>query len=198
MKKIKYFLIDSITALIISVPCIFLFDWVGKKEIFNWLDIMLIACGVSIILIITNFILAQRNKCKKTKEIISTFATVATISTIMFGGFTLLEWLFPTTGSGFTSDWAHWFTLSISLSIFFHRQEKRKVQSLKSENTLVVAAECGTTAEAEKICAMLDDNGIKAMTVKRENIMFINNGTEAAIQIQVLEKELKKAKELVG
>ena len=198
MKKVKYFIIDSIIALIVSVPCIFFFDWISKKGIFDWLDILFIAGGVSVVFIILNMLFARCKKCIKIRIIANTLTTIAIISTIMFGGFTLLEWLFPTTAKGFCGDWAHWITISISMTTFFHLQERRKKKILKNENTLVVAAECDNAAEAAKMCATLDKNGIKAMMVEKGSSMFINNTAEAPMQIQVLGKELQRAKELIG
>ena len=198
MKNIKYFIIDFITALIVSVPCIFLFDWISKKGIFNWLDILFIAGGISVVLIIINVLLARCKKCIKTKAVANILTAIAIISTIIFGGFTLLEWLFPTTAKGFGDNWAHWMTLSVSMTTFFHIQEKRKEKSLKNENSLVVATECDDAVNAAKICAILDENGIKTMIVEKGSPMYINNGTEAIIQIQILGKELQKAKGLIG
>ena len=52
-------------------------------------------------------------------------------------------------------------------------------------------------AEAEKLCAMLESNDIKAMVVEKENPMYIKNDSQVAVQVQVMNKDLQRAKELL-
>ena len=69
----------------------------------------------------------------------------------------------------------------------------------KEKKTLVVAAECDTMANAESICVMLKNNEIEAITVDKESPIY--NKADKNIsqaQVQVCNKDLKKAKELIG
>ena len=99
--------------------------------------------------------------------------------------------------NGFTGNWVQWLCMSFSLTIFFYFQEKRKEQSKKNENNLVVVAECSDNSEAETIRKTLESNDIKAMSVEKENPMYIKNANKATVQVQVLNKDLQKAKELI-
>ena len=69
----------------------------------------------------------------------------------------------------------------------------------KKEKILVVAAECDTIAVAESICAMLKNNEIEAIAVDKESPIYnkVDKNSSQA-QVQVCNKDLKKAKELIG
>ena len=86
--------------------------------------------------------------------------------------------------------------MSVSLTVFFHIQDNYRKKK-NNENVLVVATGCNTVAEAEKLCAMLESNDIKAMVVEKENPMYIKNDSQVAVQVQVMNKDLQRAKELL-
>ena len=198
MKKVRVFLIDSIVSLLISAPFVFLCDWMGRKELVDWLDIQLALSGFAVIMLIANILLARREKTARITAIVNSVAIVALASTIIYGVFMILEWLFPgDTAGSFTGNWVQWFPVSISLAIFLHLQERHRMQNYKSENDLVVAAECHDIAEAEKLSAMLEEKGIKAMTVEKANPMYIDSCSDAPLQVQVMGKDLHSVKKVL-
>ena len=199
MKTVKNFLIDFAICLLISLPCFFLCDYLSQKGAIDWLDIQIALSSFAIIALIANILLARRDKTARITAIVNSVAIVALASTIIYGVFMILEWLFPgDTAGSFTGNWVQWFPVSISLAIFLHLQERHRMQNYKSENDLVVAAECHDIAEAEKLSAMLEEKGIKAMTVEKGNPMYIDNADNAPLQIQVMGKDLQSAKKVLG
>lgn len=197
MKTVRNFLIDLIIALLISTPCFFLCDWMEQKGVFDWLDILIGLGSVSALLLVANILSAR--KCKKAKitAIFNTMTIIAFSATFIYGIFMLLEWCFPDNSEkGFVGNWVQWFPVSISLSVYLYLQERRRAQKYKNPNDLVVAAECREKAEAETICAMLEEKGIKAMVVEKGNPMFIDNNC-TGVQVQVMGKEQQKAKQLI-
>ena len=146
---------------------------------------------------IAYILIGRRKKDTKIAGILNTMAILALASTVIYGVFMILEWLFPDNAeSGFTGNWVQWFPVSISLSAYLYLQERRRAQKYKNPNDLVVAAECREKAEAETICAMLEEKGIKAMVVEKGNPMFIDNNC-TGVQVQVMGKEQQKAKQLI-
>lgn len=199
MKTVKYFFIDFAICLLISLPCSFLCDYLSQEGVIDWLDIQIALSSFAIIALIANILLARRDKTARITAIVNSVAIVALASTIIYGVFMILEWLFPgDTAGSFTGNWVQWFPVSISLAIFLHLQERHRMQNYKSENDLVVAAECHDIAEAEKLSAMLEEKGIKAMTVEKGNPMYIDNADNAPLQIQVMGKDLQSAKKVLG
>ena len=161
MKTVKNFLIDFTFSLLISLPCFFLCDIIEKKEVVDWFDLQLGLGGVAFLLLVAYLLFARHNKESKGAKILKTMTIIAIVTTIIYGVFMLLEWLFPDNAdSSFTGNWEQWFPVSISLSIFLFMQERHRAQSYKNDNDLVVAAECEDKSSAETICAMLDENGI--------------------------------------
>ena len=198
MKTVKNFLIDFFFCLLISVPCFFLCDMIGAKGIIDWLDIQLGLAGASVLLLIAYILTARCCKESKGRKIVGTMTIVAIVATIIFGVFMLLEWLFPDNAeSGFTDNWVQWFPVSISISLFLHMQERRRVQSYKNDNDLVVAAEYQDKAEAEAICAMLEKKGIKAIVVEKGDVMYIKSESGAPLQVQVMGRDLHYAKRII-
>ena len=198
MKTVKNFLIDFFFCLLISVPCFFLCDMIGEKGVIDWLDIQLGLAGASLILLIAYIVIARRCKESKGAKIVGTMTIVAIATTFIFGAFMLLEWLFPDNAeNGFTDNWVQWFPTSISIATFLHLQERRRAEKYRNENDLVVAAECRDKAEAEAVCVMLEEKGIKAITVEKENPMYIKSESGAPVQIQVMGKDLQSAKKII-
>ena len=198
MKAIKNFLIDFGITLLISLPCFFLCDMIGEKGVVDWLDLQLGLGGVSILLLVSYLLFARHDKESKGAKIINTMTLLAIVATVIYGAFMLLEWLFPdNTDSGFKGNWVQWFPVSISMSVFLYMQNKRRVQSYKNEKNLVVATECNDMTEAGKICAMLEEKGIKALVADKKSPMYIKNESNAKVQVQVLGHDLEKAKELI-
>ena len=198
MKTVKNFLIDFGLCLLLSLPCYFICDMIGNKGIIDWLDIQLGLAGVSLLLLVAYILVGRRNRKTKGAKIIGTMTIVAITATIVYGVFMLLEWWFPNNAdSGFTGNWAQWFPVSISIAVFLHLQERRRMQSYKNANDLVVAAEYQEKAEAETICAMLEEKGIKAMTVEKGSPMYINCESSAPLQVQVMGKDLQIAKKII-
>ncbi len=196
MKKVLHSLIDLILTLIVCIPCFYLFELIGNKR--DWLDILLTGAASSVVFIAATILLKRLKGCSIIKEIVKGAATIVTSTTLIYAGFTLLEYIFPMSkDNGFTGDWVQWLCMSFSLTIFFYFQEKRKEQSKKNENNLVVVAECYDNSEAETIRKTLESNDIKAMSVEKENPMYIKNANKATVQVQVLNKDLQKAKELI-
>ena len=198
MKTVKYFLIDFVVSLIISVPCCFLCDMIGEKGIVNWLDILTGLGGGSLLLLVAYILLARRDKKRRIAKIANTMVVVAITTTIVYGAFILLEWWFPNDAeSAFSGNWEQWFPVSISLATFLHLQERRRVQSYKNAHDLVIAAEYHDRAKAEALCATLDEIGIKAIAVEQGSPMYINSESGAPIQVQVMGKDLQCAKMLI-
>ena len=198
MKTLKNFLIDFAFCLLISLPCFFLCDMIGGKGFVDWLDLQLGLGGVSIVLLVAYLLFARHNKESKGAKIVNTMTVVAIVATVIYGVFMLLEWLFPDNAdSVFTGNWEQWFPASISMSVFLFMQNKRSTQSYKNDNDLVVAAECQDKTDAERICTMLEENGIKAMTVEKDNPMYINSGNDTPVQVQVMGKDLPYAQKVI-
>ena len=198
MKTVKNFLIDLGLCLLISLPCYFICDMIGNKGIIDWLDIQLGLAGVSLLLLIAYIQVGRRNRKTKAAKIVGTMTIVSITATIVYGVFMLLEWWFPDKAdSGFTGNWVQWLPVSISIAVFLHLQERRRMQSCKNANDLVVAAEYQEKAEAETICAMLEEKGIKAMTVEKGSPMYINCESSAPLQVQVMGKDLQIAKKII-
>ena len=198
MKTVKNFLFDFTFSLLISLPCFFLCDKIEKKEVVDWFDLQLGLGGVAFLLFVAYLLFARHNKESKGAKILKTMTIIAIVTTIIYGVFMLLEWLFPDNAdSSFTGNWEQWFPVSISLSIFLFMQERHRAQSYKNENDLVVAAECEDKSSAETICAMLDENGIKAMAVEKGSPMYINSGCGAPLQVQIMGKDMPKAKNVI-
>ena len=198
MKTIKNFLIDFAFCLLISLPCFFLCDMMGGKGIIDWLDIQLGLAAASLLLLIAYILVGRCCKESKGAKILGTMTVIAIATTVIFGVFMLLEWKFPdNTDSCFTGNWEQWFPASIAIATFMHFQERRRAQSYKNDNDLVVAAECQNKVEAEAVRAMLNDKGINAMTVEKGSAMYINTESGAPLQVQVMGKELKRAQELI-
>lgn len=198
MKTIKNFLIDFAFCLLISLPCFFLCNMMCAKGIIGWLDIQLGLAAASLLLLIAYILVGRCCKESKGAKILGTMTVIAIATTVIFGVFMLLEWKFPdNTNSGFTGNWEQWFPASIAIATFMHFQERRRAQSYKNDNDLIVAAECQNKVEAEAICTMLEKKEIKAIVVEKENQMYINGKSGAPLQVQVMGKELKRAQELL-
>ena len=196
MKTVKNFLFDFTFSLLISLPCFFLCDMIEKKEVVDWFDLQLGLGGVAFLLLVAYLLFARHNKESKGAKILSTMTIMAIVATLIYGAFMLLEWLFPDNAdSSFTGNWEQWFPVSISLSVFLFMQNKRTTQSYENDNDLVVAVECQDKTDAERICTILDENGIKAIAVEKESPMYINSVNDAPVQVQVMGKELKRTKE---
>lgn len=198
MKAVKYFLIDLAICLLISLPCFFLCDYLNQKGVIDWLDIQIALSSFAIIALIAYILIGRRKKDTKIAGILNNVAILALASTVIYGVFMLLEWLFPDNAeNGFTDNWVQWFPVSISLSVFLHMQERRRIQSYKNDNDLVVAAECSEKAEAEAVCVMLEEKGIKAITVEKGNPMYMKSESGAPVQVQVMGKDLQSAKKII-
>ena len=198
MKTVKNFLIDFTFSLLISLPCFFLCDMIEKKEVVDWFDLQLGLGGVAFLLLVAYLLFARHNKESKGAKILSTMTIMAIVATLIYGAFMLLEWLFPDNAdSSFTGNWEQWFPVSISLSVFLFMQNKRTTQSYENDNDLVVAVECQDKTDAERICTILDENGIKAMAVEKESPMYINSGNGAPVQVQVMGKDLPYAQKVI-
>ena len=197
MRKVKHFLVDLIIAILISLPCAFICDWIGKKGILDWLDILFGLAGVALLLLIAYISFSRWKKKAKITKILNTMTIVAIATTVIYGIFMLLEKLFPDAdGNKFTGNWEQWFPVSISLALFLHMQEMRSMQSYKNNNDLIVAAECHTIAEAEAICTKLEANGIKSILVEKSSPMYLGSDSDSTFQVQVMDIESEKAKEL--
>lgn len=198
MKTVKYFLIDFIISLLIAAPFAFLCDWTGKKGSVDWLDMQLALSGFAVIVLIAKRLLAQRDRAAKITAFVNSAAIVALASTVIYGVFMVLEWLFPGDNAGsFTGNWEQWLPVSISLATFLHIQERRRTKKYRNANDLAVAAECGDVTEADEVCAVLEAQGIKAMAVEKGNPMYIDNCSDAPLQVQVMGKDLQSAKKVL-
>lgn len=198
MKTVKNFLIDFAICLLISLPCFFLCDYLSQKGAIDWLDIQIALSSFAIIALIAYILIGRRKKDTKIAGILNTVAILALASTVIYGVFMILEWLFPNNAdSGFTGNWVQWFPTSISIATFLHLQERRRAEKYRNENDLVVAAECRDKAEAEAVCVMLEEKGIKAISVEKGNPMYIKSESGAPVQIQVMGKDLQSAKKII-
>ena len=198
MKTVKNFLVDFVISFLISLPCYFICDIIVEKGIIDWLDIMSGIAGVSILLLCANILLARRDKTARITAIVNSVAIVALASTIIYGVFMILEWLFPgDTAGSFTGNWVQWFPVSISLATFLHIQERRRTKKYRNAKDLAVAAECGDVTEADEVCTVLEAQGIKAMAVEKGNPMYIDNCSDAPLQVQVMGKDLQSAKKVL-
>ena len=198
MKTVKNFLVDFAICLLISLPCFFLCDYLSQKGAIDWLDIQIALSSFAIIALIAYILIGRRKKDTKIAGILNTGAILALASTVIYGVFMILEWLFPDNAdSGFTGNWVQWFPASISIATFLHLQERRRAEKYKNENDLVVAAECRDKAEAEALCATLDGKGIKAMAVEKGNAMYIDSAKGLPVQVQVMGKDLQRAQRII-
>lgn len=198
MKTVKYFFIDFAICLLISLPCSFLCDYLSQEGVIDWLDIQIALSSFAIIALIANILLARRDKTARITAIVNSVAIVALASTIIYGVFMILEWLFPgDTAGSFTGNWVQWFPVSISLATFLHIQERRRTKKYRNANDLAVAAECKDVTEADEVCAVLEAQGIKAMAVEKGNPMYIDNCSDAPLQVQVMGKDLQSAKKVL-
>lgn len=198
MKTVKNFLIDSFFCMLISVPCFFLCDMISEKDVINWLDIELGLAGASVLLLVAYMLFARCCKESKERRTVGTMTILAIVATVIYSVFMLLEWLSPDNAeSGFTGNWVQWFPVSISLSVFLYMQERRRRQSYKKDNGLFVVAKCQDKEEAEVICTKLTEQGIKALVADKKNPMYIENDGSAGVQVQVMESDLARAKELI-
>ncbi len=198
MKTVKYFLIDFIISLLIAAPFAFLCDWTGKKGSVDWLDMQLALSGFAVIVLIAKRLLARRDRAAKITAFVNSAAIVALASTVIYGVFMILEWLFPGDNAGsFTGNWVQWFPVSISLATFLHIQERRRTKKYRNANDLAVAAECEDVTEADEVCAVLEAQGIKAMAVEKGNPMYIDSCSDAPLQVQVMGKDLQSAKKVL-
>ena len=198
MKTVKNFLIDFAICLLISLPCFFLCDYLSQKGAIDWLDIQISLSSFAIIALIAYILIGRRKKDTKIAGILNTVAILALASTVIYGVFMILEWLFPNNAdSGFTGNWVQWFPTSISIATFLHLQERRRAEKYRNENDLVVAAECRDKAEAEALCATLEGKGIKAMAVEKGNAMYIDSAKGLPVQVQTMGKDLQRAQRVI-
>lgn len=198
MKTVKYFLIDFAICLLISLPCFFLCDYLSQKGVIDWLDIQIALSSFAIIALIAYILIGRQKKDTKIAGILNTAAILALASTVIYGVFMILEWLFPNNAeNGFTGNWVQWFPTSISIATFLHLQERRRAEKYRNENDLVVAAECRDRGEAEALCAMLEEKGIKAMAVEKGNAMYIDSAKGLPVQVQVMGKDLQSAQRII-
>lgn len=198
MKTVKYFLIDFAICLLISLPCFFLCDYLSQKGVIDWIDIQIALSSFAIIALIAYILIGRRKKDTKIAGILNTAAILALASTVIYGVFMILEWLFPNNAeNGFTGNWVQWFPTSISIATFLHLQERRRAEKYRNENDLVVAAECRDRGEAEALCAMLEEKGIKAMAVEKGNAMYIDSAKGLPAQVQVMGKDLQSAQRII-
>ena len=198
MKAVKFFLIDFVISLLISLPCFFLCDYLSQEGVIDWLDIQIALSSFAIIALIAYILIGRRKKDTKIAGILNTVAILALASTVIYGVFMILEWLFPDNAeSGFTGNWVQWFPASISIATFLHLQERRRAEKYRNENDLVVAAECRDRGEAEALCAMLEEKGIKAMAVEKGNAMYIDSAKGLPAQVQVMGKDLQSAQRII-
>lgn len=203
MKTVFKHIINLIITIVICIPCFLFFDWVGQKSIFDWLDILLIMIGISATLTITSIILGQKKKESRIKDITDSTTVFILTSTFLYGGFVLLYWIIFSWSEDkaltFVFDWQQNLTLSISLTIYNIINERLKPYHKKNDMKLVVAAECSNLAHAQAVCEMLKNNEIEAIAVDKKSPIYnkvYGNGSQA--QVQVCDKDLKKAKELIG
>ena len=198
MKTVKNFLVDFAICLLISLPCFFLCDYLSQEGVINWLDIQIALSSFAIIALIAYILIGRRKKDTKIAGILNNVAILALASTVIYGVFMILEWLFPDNAeSGFTGNWVQWFPVSISIATFLHLQERRRAEKYRNENDLVVAAECRDKAEAEALCAMLEGKGIKAMAVEKGNAIYIDSAKGLPAQVQVMGKDLQRAQRVI-
>ena len=135
MKTVKNFLVDFAICLLISLPCFFLCDYLSQKGAIDWLDIQIALSSFAIIALIAYILIGRRKKDTKIAGILNTVAILALASTVIYGVFMILEWLFPNNAdSGFTGNWVQWFPVSISISVFLYMQERRRVQNCRNDN----------------------------------------------------------------
>lgn len=194
MKKVLKFIINLIISLIVSLPCFVLLDWVEQRNHIDWVDALMLMIAISIVLAILTKRFKRNNPNTILKEI-----TVFIISvTFLFGLFTLLEYLFDQiAGKEFIYNWGQKLALSISLTAFENLNNWDKRNRLLNDKWMVVAAECHELVEAEKMCAMLEENGIKAMIADKNSPIYIKNDGKNLIQVQVMQIDLEKAKDLI-
>ena len=192
-QSLKNYFVAFIISIIISLPCYVLIEWINDKGIMDWIDMLFISTGFSVVAFITSIIIGQIKRKTKIKDIIDTVSVIAVTTTIMYCGFIFIGYLFRQNA---TTDWEHWFFMSISLTVFYHFYDKYKTKN-KNSNELVVAAEYATTDEAKVVCTILENNGINTMIAEKGNPMYIKNDSQDTVQVQVLSQDLQRAKELL-
>lgn len=125
MNKIKHFLIDLIISILICLPCLFVFRWIHEMWNIDWLDVLLIMSGISVVSLAANLILAKSRKSKK----IFPVTKLAITSTVMYICYAIVEFILPISSDSAGINWEQWVTLSITMSVFFHIQEKRRLKN---------------------------------------------------------------------
>ncbi|MBE6297584.1 MAG: hypothetical protein E7088_03695 [Bacteroidales bacterium] len=198
MKSIKHFVLDLATTIAVCVPCTLFFNWIGKKTTLDGFNVLIIAATVSLFFVLTNILFKRCKKGKGIHNILSTLATISITATITYSCFMLLEWMFSSIGSGSGYDWEHWIALSLSLTIFFQLQERRK-EDARAEygKSPVVLANCKDRVESTVIKNKLAGKNIEAIIVERENPMYIKEQSDSDFQIQILEEDLQNARKVI-
>lgn len=198
MKTIFGFICNLAITLTVCIPCFVLFKWVGQKGVFDWLDILLIMVSLSAALLIAGMIATSKREGLKFKKFIDAVTVFTATTTVLYCGFTFLEWIFAKATDGtFIQNWEERLSLGLSLTLYYKIDEWRKHNDKKKNNALVVAAACATQAETEEAVKRLKNCGIEALVVERDSPMYIKGETDGLVQLQVPEKELEKAKELL-
>lgn len=198
MKSIKHFILDLATTIVVCVPCTLFFNWIGKKTTLDGFNVLIIAATVSLVFVLTNILFKRCKKGKGIHNILSTLATISITATITYSCFMLLEWMFSSIGSGSGYDWEQWIALSLSLTIFFQLQERRKEGlSVQYGKSLVVLANCKNRVESTVIKNKLAGKNIEAIIVERENPMYIKELADSDFQIQILEEDLQNARKVI-
>lgn len=176
-----------------------IFGWFGGEDRISWISIAAgcIACTAGVI--IADIINSRKRKEDRSDKIIKICRQILWNTTIMFCGLMLFEWLLQRfSDKDFALGTVHWLSFSFAYAIIdqFYRKHKENKQQA-DENEFVIAAECDEVQSAETICNMLENNGIKAMTVDKDSPIFIKKGNDAQAQVQLCRKDLQKAKETI-
>lgn len=198
LKKILAYVLEIVVLLLFYIAIDYLFDILGFAEDVSWKSTLAgFAFGAGAIIII-DAINNRRNGSDRSAEIINGCRRIIVMTALFYGSMVLFEWLLNhTPGTEFVFDTRKWLPLALSFGIgnyLYERRAQKKIE--KEENRLVVAVGCATKDEANKVCEMLEKEGISAMIVERESPIYIKEG-DALFQVQVCYKDLKRAKEIL-
>ena len=106
--------------------------WMSKSRMMDWPDILFICIGMSI-----GMVLIERFKTKspsKADKIFRALTRIAVLTTVLFAGNALFEWIFSKCDDiAFSFKWEMWLAFSVAISIMNEIYEwgKKKIKRTK-------------------------------------------------------------------
>lgn len=189
----------ALSYLVASFAVDLVFRLCGNEDVTNPISTAICCVVITGAIVAVEFIRNKQKGIDRSNDLITKCRKVLVTTTIMFLGFMIMDWLFMHfTGKDNVLGPKYWLPFSLGVAIVDLFYEKRREQKQnEDENAFVVAAECPDVQNAETICNKLEENGIKAMVVKKDSPVYIKGAdASATAQVQVCSKDLNKAQEL--